>query len=340
MNDTPLPFDDVKSLIEKMPPLISEMAKMHEARFKDLIFPEGLESISGLSRHLSLCQQKHPPEANRLELALFAGAHGVASQRITKKTQQNVADYVAAIQQGTAPLNQICAQYGAGLKVFEVGADLPTEDITNESAMSEKEAVATVAFGMEAVAQGGDILALTSSGAGGNFIATVLAAYILGGEAEDWLALEDATGEAEFKRQIECFHAVKKRHDADYEPLELLRRVGGREIAALIGAIIAARYQSIPVLLDSLSALVAALLLKQMRADAVDHCLVAHVAEHQAFINILNALEMRPIIDMNFAPDGGMGAATTFGIIKSAVAVHVYTGHEDIKDKVKQQKTA
>ena len=328
MTDTALPFDDVKRLIDNMPALNTATGKKHDLRQKDLLFQEGLEAISGLSRHLAQCQGQHPPQLLRPEIAIFAGSHGVLKQKVTKKTHQDVVDLVAAIQEGTAPLNQICGQYNAGLKVFEVGFELPTEDITEEAAMSEKETVATVAYGMEAVAQGGDLLALSSVGAGNIFVATVLAAYLAGGEAEDWLALEDATGEAEFKRQIQCFHKIKQFHDGEYEPLEVLRRVGGREIAALAGAIIAARYQNIPVLLDSLSALSAALLLRTIRQDAIDHCLVAHVSGHQAMINIVNALQMRPVIDMDFAPDGGIGAASTIGLLRSSISIHNYSGHK------------
>ena len=336
MTDTALPFDDVKKLVDNMPPLNMAVSKKHDLRQKDLLFQDGLEAVAGLSRHLSQCQGQHPPQLLRPEIAIFAGSHGILKRKVTKKTHQDVVDLLAAIQEGTAPLNQICAQYNAGLKVFEVGFELPTEDITQESAMSEKETVATVAYGMEAVAQGGDLLALSSVGAGNIFIATTLAAYLIGGEAEDWLALEDATGEAEFKRQIESFHKIKIRHDGEYEPLEALRRVGGREIAALVGAIIAARYQNIPVVLDSLSALTAALLLRQMRSDAIDHCLVAHVSGHQAMINIVTALQMRPVIDMDFAPDGGIGAASVIGLLRSAIAIHNYSGHKSEKKQEKK----
>lgn len=333
MLETGLPFDDVKKLIDNMPALNTATGKKHDLRQKDLLFQDGLEAISGLSRHLSQCQGLHPPQLMRPEIAIFAGSHGILKNKITKKTHQDVVDLLAAIQEGNAPLNQICAQYNAGLKVFEVGFDLPTEDITLEAAMSEKETVATVAYGMEAVAQGGDLLALSSLGAGNIFVATILASYLIGGEAEDWLALEDATGEAEFKRQIEAFHKIKQFHNGDYEPLEALRRVSGREIAALAGAIIASRYQNIPVLLDSLSALTAALMLRQIRSDAIDHCLVAHVSGHQAMINIVNALQMRPVIDMDFAPDGGIGAASAIGLLRSAISIHNYSGHKAKNNK-------
>ena len=333
MINTAIPFDDVKNLVHNMPAPNDEFGKKHDLRGQDLVEVKGYTGLATFSRHLSQFQMQHPPQCMRPEIVLFAGSHGVVRQNITPNTSADVTQKLQYLQEGVAPLNQICLQYGAGLKVFEVGVDLPTEDIFLEAAMTEKETVATIAYGMEAVASGGDILGLSSLGAGGCFVASVLSAALLGQTAKDWISYSECLSSDDYNHKLEVFQAVLDRHNDTKEPLEKLRRMGGREISALVGAIIAARYQNIPILLDSPSALVAALVLKNMRHDAIDHCLAAHCSRHYIHKKLLEALNMSPILELDMGVDGGIGIATAIGVLKTAVIIHNQTAHREKSKK-------
>lgn len=106
------------------------------------------------------------------------------------------------------------------------------------------------------------------------------------------------------------------------DPLEALRRVGGREFAAIAGAILAARYQRIPVLLDGFVACAAAAVLSRLAPGALDHCLAAHASGAPAHARLLDALGKTPLLETGIELEEGAGAALAIGLVKSAVAVH------------------
>ena len=142
---------------------------------------------------------------------------------------------------GGAAVNQICATYGIGLKVFELALDLPTGDITRAPAMDEAACAGTIAFGMEAVAGEIDVLGLGEMGIGNTTVASAIYAALYGGGGAEWVGrgtrrrrLRDgAQGGGGRRRACQPMAGHLK------DPLEVLRRLGGREVAALCGAILA-----------------------------------------------------------------------------------------------------
>ena len=150
---------------------------------------------------------------------------------------------------GGAPVNGACLAHDIGLKVFDLALHLPTGDITKEAALDERACAATMAFGMEAVAGGTDLLCVSGLGVGEE---TVAAAIL-----RRCMAVPGATGDADREgmrplssngRGHRSGARAPKAHLND--PLEALRRLGGREFAAIAGAIIAARMERVPVVLD------------------------------------------------------------------------------------------
>jgi nicotinate-nucleotide--dimethylbenzimidazole phosphoribosyltransferase len=106
------------------------------------------------------------------------------------------------------------------------------------------------------------------------------------------------------------------------DPLEVLRRVGGRELAAMAGAIIAARLNRIPVLLDGYVSCAAAAILHAVNPEALDHCMVAHKSAEPAHASLLERLNKTPILDLGMRLGEASGAALAAGIVKAAVNTH------------------
>ncbi len=121
-------------------------------------------------------------------------------------------------------------------------------------------------------------------------------------------------------RAVETAVAFHKDHLSD--PLEVLRRLGGREIAAMAGAILAARMQKVPVLIDGYVATAAAAILKAANPSALDHCLIGHVSAEPGHLQAVEKLGKTPLLALGMRLGEGTGAALAAGIVKAAAACH------------------
>lgn len=309
-----LPFDDIRDLLHGLPgPDPGAVARLR-ARELLLARPAGsLGRLAEIAEWLAAWQGRYPPRAALPQVALFAATHGVAQRDGAHSVLHGMVAHVAA---GGAAVNQLCLAAGAGLKVFDLALDMPTPDISMAAAMSEADCAATIAFGMEAIAGGADLLCIGDIGVGNGVVAAAVCCALFGGEAQDWVEGEDA----DLVRAAIRFHGP-----APIDPFEVLRRVGGRDIAAIAGAIVAARMQRIPVLLDGFVAGAAAAVLHSYQPGALDHCLAAHVAPGGAHRRLLQRLGKQPLLDLDIRLSEGVGAALAISIVRAAASVHAGT---------------
>ncbi|MFL5214459.1 MAG: nicotinate-nucleotide--dimethylbenzimidazole phosphoribosyltransferase, partial [Microvirga sp.] len=106
------------------------------------------------------------------------------------------------------------------------------------------------------------------------------------------------------------------------EPLEVLRRLGGRDVAAIAGAIVAARLQRIPVVLDGYVATAAAAVLHALEPAAIDHCVAGHLSAEGAHQAVLDRLGKIPLLALGMRLGEGSGAALAVALIRAAAACH------------------
>ena len=272
---------------------------------------------------LASWQGRETPRINRPVVAVFAGNHGVVAQGVAAYPQAVTAQMVANFQAGGAAINQICKTFDLGLKVFELALEQPTRDITEEAAMDEADCAATMAYGMEAIAEGADLLCIGEMGIGNTTIAAAICHALYGGTPEDWVGPGtgvDAQGLARKADAVRRAVALHRAHLAD--PLEVLRRLGGRELAAMAGAILAARHAQIPVLIDGYVATAAAAILHAMSPAALDHCLAAHCSAEPAHRALLARIGKKPLLDLGMRLGEASGAALAAGIVKAACDLH------------------
>lgn len=320
---TGLPFDDIRNLLKDLPgPDEAAIAKAR-AREGQLTKPPGaLGRLESLSEWLCAWQAHHPPKAERIVVAVFAGNHGVVAQGVAAYPQEVTRQMVANFQNDGAAVNQICKSFGLGLKVFELALEKPTRDITEAAALEEAECAATMAYGMEAT-EGCDILCIGEMGIGNTTIAAAVAHGLFGGAAEDWVGPGTGVDAEGLKRKADAVRRAVDLHRAHLsDPLEVLRRLGGRELAAMAGAVLAARLQRIPVIIDGYVATAAAAVLKAIRPDALDHCIAGHLSAEPAHRRLLDRLEMKPLLDLGMRLGEGSGAAMAAGIVKAAADLH------------------
>jgi nicotinate-nucleotide--dimethylbenzimidazole phosphoribosyltransferase len=230
---------------------------------------------------------------------------------------------VANFQSDGAAVNQICRTFQLGLKVFELALEQPTEDITVGPAMNEKDCAATIAYGMEAIADGCDLLCIGEMGIGNTTVAAAMCAALYGGEPELWVGNGTGIDNAGLKRKADAVRRAIELHRQHFsDPLEVLRRLGGRELAAMAGAILSARLNRVPVVIDGFVASASAAVLHAVNPKALDHCMFAHVSAEQAHRTLLGKMSAKPLLDLGMRLGEGSGAALAAGIVKAAVNTH------------------
>ncbi len=319
-----LPFDDIRALLAAMPKADAEAVAAVRARDSQLTKPPGaLGRLEEIVEWLAAWQQREIPKVDQPVVAVFAGNHGVVAQGVAAYPQAVTAQMVANFQSDGAAVNQICKTFDLGLKVFELALDVPTGDITQDAAMTEKDCAATMAYGMEAIANGCDLLCIGEMGIGNTTIAAALAHGLFGGKAEDWVGPGTGVDAEGLKRKASAVaRAVALHGDHLDDPLEVLRRLGGRELAAMAGAIMGARLNRVPVLIDGYVATAAAAVLFKANPHALDHCMAAHVSAEPAHRALLGKIGLRPLLDLGMRLGEGSGAALAAGLVRAAVNCH------------------
>lgn len=279
--------------------------------------------MENLVEFLARWQEKAEPTLNNPMVAIFAGNHGVTAQNISAFPASVTAQMVANFTNGGAAISQISQLHELNLRVFELALDLPTGDITCEAAMDERTTAATIAYGMEAIAGEPDLLCIGEMGIGNTTIAAAIYAALFGGTGADWVGRGtgmDAGGirhKAKIVDEALAFHRGNLDH-----PYKVLSNLGGREFAAMLGAIIAARHHKIPVIIDGFIASAAAAIAYALNPESLDHCLFGHVSAEQAHINALQEMNQKGLLNLGLRLGEGSGAALAAVMVKTALHMH------------------
>lgn len=315
-----IPFDDFRALLGRLEgPDRAAGDAAHQCQRRLGEEAALLGRLGQLAIWLAKWSGRAKPAVLRPVVGVFAANHGIAAAGLSDRPLEWTERMVAHCAAGGAAVSQICGTDDIGLKVFDLALDVPTADITRDAALDERDCAATMAFGMEATAGGTDLFVVNGLGAGNNTVAAALLTSVLGRAGADWIGSDEPLAN-ERCAAVDRALALHRHHLAD--PLEALRRVGGREFAAIAGAILAARMQKIPVVLDGDAALAVAAALKAANASAVDHCVLAARPVSLAGRRAIEKLALTPLIDLGTdLPAGALGAMAV-GVLRTAVALH------------------
>jgi len=196
--------------------------------------------------------------------------------------------------------------------------------------MEDDECAEAMAFGMSAVEEGLDVLCLGEMGIGNTTAAAAICHGLYGQDAEFWVGPGTGVAGETLTNKIRVVKdGVAKHKGAMTDGLEVLRHVGGRELAAMAGAIIAARLQRIPIMLDGYVCTAAAAVLQTVNPSALDHCLVGHVSAEPGHIKLLTELEKEALLNLGMRLGEGSGAVLAVSILHAAVACHTGMGSFD-----------
>lgn len=257
------------------------------------------------------------------QVAVFAGNHGVAARGVSAFPAEVTAQMVENFRAGGAAINQLARRFGARMSVHALDLTRPTADFTAAPAMTEAEAVAALRAGWEALEPDTDLLIVGEMGIANTTAAAAMACALFGGAPGEWCGRGTGLDDAGLARKAAVVKDGLARHrDALCDPLEVLRRLGGREIAAMTGAIAAARAARVPVILDGFICTAAAAVLERLVPGTLAHAVAGHVSEEPGHARLLAALEMRPLLTLGLRLGEGSGAALALAILQGALACH------------------
>ncbi len=317
-------YTDVIELLTLPPDGDEAAVAAVRARDAQLTKPAGsLGALEGLVEFLARWQGRAQPRLDNPMVTIFAANHGVTDQGVSAFPREVTAQMVANFTNGGAAISQICALHEINLRVFELALEMPTGDITQEAALDDKMCAATIAYGMEAVAGKPDLICLGEMGIGNTTVAAAIYAALYGGTGADWVGRGTGVDDAGLARKADAVDRALARHAGELtRPLAVLARLGGREIAAMLGALIAARHQKVPVIVDGFVATSAAAIAHAVNPAAIEHCLFAHVSAESGHARALEAMGQKGLLDLGMRLGEGSGAALAAVLAKTALHLH------------------
>ena len=290
-----------------------------EARNGQLTKPPGsLGALEPLAIWYAGWRGTATPRITRPQVLIFAGNHGVTAQGVSAFPAEVTAQMVGNFQAGGAAINQLSRLAGATMTVIPLDLDRPTEDFTRAPAMSDSDCVAALRAGWNAVDPEADLLVTGEMGIGNTTAAAALACALMGGAAEDWTGRGTGVDDAGLANKMRVVAEGVARHGGG-TPLALLAALGGREMAAMAGAIAAARAHRIPVILDGFICCASAAVLERTAAGALDHAVAGHLSAEGAHARLLKALGKTPLLRLDMRLGEGSGAALAIGVLRGAV---------------------
>jgi len=315
-------LEEVAGLAPRLPAFDVAAAEAVRARQAELTKPPGsLGRLEALAAFAAGWRGDPRPRIDRAQALVFAGNHGVCAQGVNPFPQAVTAQMVANFRAGGAAINQLCRVAGADLSVVALDLDRPTADFTDAPAMTEAEALAALRAGAEAVDPAADVLILGEMGIGNSTVAAALAHALFAGAAADWTGPGTGADAAGVAHKTAVVARAVARH-AGLTAMGTLVALGGREQAALCGAVLAARAARIPVILDGFICTASVAPLFAADPALIAHCLAGHRGAEPGHPRLLAAMHLDPLLDLGLRLGEGTGAALALGVLRGALACH------------------
>ncbi|MDQ2064989.1 nicotinate-nucleotide--dimethylbenzimidazole phosphoribosyltransferase [Xinfangfangia sp. CPCC 101601] len=313
-------LNDFRQALQDLP--APNAAAAEAARARDAVLTKPPGSLGRLE-HLAewLASWRGRVAADRLQVVIFAGNHGIAARGVSAFPAEVTVQMVANFKAEGAAVNQLSKLAGAAMSVHPIRLDQPTADFTQSPAMSEEDLFEALQIGWDAVDPQADILVAGEMGIANTTSAAAIASALFGGTG--WAGRGTGVDDAGLARKEAAVAAGLAAHEGQLtDPLEVLRRLGGREIAAMSGAYLAARHHNVPVVLDGFISCAAAAVLQRANPAALDHCIAGHLSAEGAHGRLLEAIGKTPLLSLNMRLGEGSGAALALSVVKGAVACH------------------
>ncbi|MGH9899915.1 MAG: nicotinate-nucleotide--dimethylbenzimidazole phosphoribosyltransferase [Pyrinomonadaceae bacterium] len=345
----------IAEMISRITPV--DLSWLREAETRQLTLtkpPQSLGRLEEIACRLCAIQESIKPTASPCRIIVFAADHGVCEEGVSAYpgdvTRQMVENFLA----GGAAINAIARVTGARLTVVNIGIDCEidpaadsaklsnvadatgvtfinapidrgTMNFVRSPAMTEEQLAVSIKTGFdvakEAAREGIKLIGLGEMGIGNTTAASAITAALTG------IAVEKVTGrgtgvdDKTYARKITTIKKALERNQPDSnKPLDVLRKVGGFEIAGLCGLCLGAASLRIAIIADGFITTSAAAIAARLCPALTDYLFVAHLSAEPGHQALLELLSLKPLLDLNLRLGEGTGAALAFGIMKAAAA--------------------
>lgn len=323
--------------------LASTWREKARRRLREQTRPEGsLGVLEYLLERLVAIQKKEKPEVRRKRILLFAADHGVVEEGVSLYPREVTQAMVYNFLSGGATINALARSLGAEVSVVDIGVDADfgadprlihakiargTRNMTREQAMTGEELDRALTIGWDLVHQAEadrvELLGLGEMGIGNTTAASAVIAALLGSGVESVTGRGTGLGDEALRHKIEVIQKAHRLHQESFrDPLCILQCVGGYELAAMTGAILAAAKLSLPLVIDGWVVSASALAAIRLNPRILDYLFFAHQSEERGHRLLLETLEVEPILNLAMRLGEGSGAALAMGILDAAVCVY------------------
>lgn len=304
-----------------------------------------LGRLEEIALQVGQIQNTLSPQINKPHIIVFAADHGIAATGLVNPYPQAVtAQMVLNFVNGGAAINVFCRQYNIELKVVDCGVNYEFEDIANSrkfinarvnngtqnyldgNAMTEREALYSIEKGKEIVqgitSAGCNTIGFGEMGIGNTSSAALIMSSILQLPVEDCVGRGTGVNDEQLALKIETLKKVHQLHQLNLlneNPLGLLTKIGGYEIAMMAGAYLEAAKQQMIIVVDGFIATAALLLAYKINNAVLGKCIFAHTSGEQGHEKMLRYLKVKPLLHLGMRLGEGTGAALAIPIIQSAV---------------------
>lgn len=317
MDTSASPFDDIRQLAVSVPAATDgrDQAAALALLERAAQLGRGLDPLGRLAQPLSRIasvQGTAQPRLARPLVAVFTGSHGAVEGGTDGAKAR-----VEQLSRGEAAVRGVAQSTGSAFKVYEFGLDVPANDFREGASLSERDCAAAIAFGMEVVAEGAEVVVLGNAGFGSATAAAAIARGLYGGAPDYWAGGAGAMAAA---RRDAVERGARANAELLSDPLGTLRAFGGRDIAGTVGAILACAHQRIPVILDGYVVCAAAAVAHAVSPDAVAHCIAGHSSAEPAHAALLERMDLQPVLELEVGIGDGTGGALALAVLHGANA--------------------
>jgi len=325
--------------IQQIEGLDEKAMTLARARQDRLTKPPGaLGRLEELSVQLAGITGTLACDLQRKVVIVMVGDHGVVRQSVSAYPQEVTAQMVANFLRGGAAINVLARHTGSRVVVVDIGVveDLPphpgltiskvargTRDFTREPAMSREQAHAAIGVGLEVVEQefqrGLDLVATGDMGIGNTTASSALVAVFTGEPPERVTGRGTGITEDGWRHKVQVVRAALALHHADAgDPVDVLARLGGLEIAGLVGVMLGAAARRVPVVVDGFISGAAALAAAAIAPRVKEYFIASHRSVEPGHQVALDRLGIKPLLDLDLRLGEGTGAVLAFPIIEAA----------------------